>query len=54
MTYGGRELDLTPPWRRATLTELVEEHVGVRVDVRMPVEELRRIADEHGVEVKAD
>ncbi|MEO7572073.1 MAG: lysine--tRNA ligase [Acidimicrobiales bacterium] len=54
LTYGGRDLDLTTPWRRATLTELVEEHAGVHVDVRMPVEDLRRIAEEHGVEVKAD
>ena len=52
LTYGGRELDLTPPWRRASLTDLVEEHAGVRVDVRMPIDELRRIAAEHGVEVK--
>jgi lysyl-tRNA synthetase class 2 len=52
LTYDGRDLDLTPPWRRATLTELVEEHAGVHVDVRMPVEELRRIATEHGVEVE--
>jgi len=54
LTYGDRDLDLTPPWRRSTLTELVEEHAGVHVDVRMPVEDLRRIASEHGVEVKAD
>ncbi len=52
LTYGGRELDLSAPWRRASLSDLVEEHAGVRVDVRMPVEELRRIALEHGVEVK--
>ena len=52
LTYGGRELDLTPPWRRATLTELIEEHTGVRVDHRMDVDELRRIAEEHGVEVE--
>ncbi|MGK2949561.1 MAG: lysine--tRNA ligase [Acidimicrobiales bacterium] len=52
LTYGGRELDLTPPWRRATLTDLVEEHAGVHVDVRMPIEDLRRIATEHGVEVE--
>ena len=51
LTYGGRELDLTPPWRRATLTELIEEHAGVRVDHRMDLDELRRIAEEHGVEV---
>jgi lysyl-tRNA synthetase class 2 len=54
LTYGGRDLDLTTPWRRATLSDLVEEHAGVRVDVRMPVEELRRIAAEHGVEVQDD
>ncbi|MGI8684328.1 MAG: lysine--tRNA ligase [Acidimicrobiales bacterium] len=51
LTYGDRELDLAPPWRRATLTELVEEQAGVHVDVDMPVEELRSIATAHGVEV---
>jgi len=51
ITYGGRELDLTPPWRRATMSELVEEHAGVHVDTRMPIDDLRRIAAEHGVEV---
>jgi lysyl-tRNA synthetase class 2 len=54
LTYDGRDLDLTPPWRRATLTELVEEHAGIHLDVRMPVEDLRRIAEEHGVEVEPD
>jgi len=54
LTYDGRELDLAPPWRRASLTDLVEEHAGVRVDVRMPLDELRRIADELGVEVNDD
>jgi lysyl-tRNA synthetase class 2 len=52
LSYGGRELDLSTPWRRASLSDLVEEQIGVRVDVRMPVEELRAIALEHGVEVK--
>ena len=52
LTYGDRELDLTPPWRRATLTELVEEHAGVHVDVDMPIDELRVIARRHGVVVE--
>jgi lysyl-tRNA synthetase, class II len=52
LTYGGRELDLTPPWRRATLVDLVEEHAGVRLDLAMPVERLRSIAREHGVAVE--
>ncbi len=50
VTYGGREVDLTPPWRRATLADLVEEHAGVRVDVRMPLDDLRRIAADVGLE----
>jgi len=49
ITYGGRELDVTPPWRRATLTDLVAEHAGVDVDVAMPVDDLRRIATDVGL-----
>ncbi len=47
---GGRELDLATPWRRAALTDLVEEAIGVRLDVRRPVEEARAVAREHGLE----
>ena len=54
LSYGGRELDLTVPWRRASLTDLVEETAGIRVDVRMPIDDLRRIALEHGVVVEDD
>ena len=52
LTYGGRDLDLTPPWRRATMADLVEEQIGVRVDLRTPIDELRALADEHGVHVE--
>ncbi|MBA2624314.1 MAG: lysine--tRNA ligase [Acidimicrobiia bacterium] len=51
LAYDGRALDLTPPWRRATMLDLIEEHARVRVDPRMPVEELRRICEDHGVAV---
>jgi lysyl-tRNA synthetase class 2 len=54
LTYGGRDLDLTPPWRRATLVDLVEDQIGVRLDLRMPIDELRRIATEHGVDVEPE
>ncbi|MGH9139346.1 MAG: lysine--tRNA ligase [Acidimicrobiales bacterium] len=47
LAYQGRELDLTPPWRRATMVDLIEEHADVRVDLRQPVDELRRVLDEH-------
>ena len=52
VSYDGRHLDLTPPWRRASMFELVEEHAGVRVDLRTPLEELRAHCAEHGVHVE--
>ena len=36
LTYGGRDLDLTTPWRRATMSELVAEATGFTLDVRSP------------------
>jgi lysyl-tRNA synthetase class 2 len=47
--YQGREIDLTPPWRRATLVELIAEHAGVGVDLSMGVEDLRHLASGLGV-----
>jgi lysyl-tRNA synthetase class 2 len=52
LSYDGRALDVSVPWRRATMVDLVEEQIGVRLDVRMPVDELRTIAKEHGVDVR--
>ncbi len=52
LTYGGREMDLAAPWRRAPMTELIEERIGLGVGLTMDIDELRRIALEHGVEVK--
>jgi lysyl-tRNA synthetase class 2 len=49
LAYQGREIDLTPPWRRATLVELVAEHAGVEVELSMGVEALRRVASSFGV-----
>jgi lysyl-tRNA synthetase class 2 len=47
--YQGREIDLTPPWRRATLVELIAEHAGVEVDLSMGAENLQRVASSLGV-----
>ncbi len=52
LTYNDREMDLSAPWRRASMTELIEEQLGVGVGLTMELDELRRIAREHGVEIK--
>jgi lysyl-tRNA synthetase class 2 len=53
LVYGGRPLELAPPWRRATMLELVEEHAGVAVGLDTPVDELRAVARRLGVHTKA-
>ena len=40
LTYGGRDLDLTTPWRRAPMAELVAEATGLTLDVHSPRDEL--------------
>ena len=54
LSYGGRELDLTPPWRRATLAELVTEATGFSLSVRSPRDGLVKVATEVGLNVADD
>ena len=51
ITYDGKEIDLTSPWRRAPLVDLIEEHAGLKVSLETPVDELRSICDRLGIEV---
>lgn len=53
LTYGGHSLNLEPPWRRATLTELIAEHAGISVDIDTPLDELRAAATRHDIPVVA-
>src|SRR4029453_5103139 len=46
LAYLDNELDLTPPWRRATMTELIKEHAGIDVDLDTPIDELGALGDE--------
>jgi lysyl-tRNA synthetase len=50
VTINGKEVDLKPPWRRATMAELIEENAGVKMHPSMPVAEARKIAAERGVD----
>ena len=51
ISFAGKALDLTPPWRRATMTELIEEVTGVNVGLGMDRDEVARLAVTLGVEV---
>ncbi len=52
LTYGDRSLDLSAPWRRASMLELIEEQTGFKLGLTMDIEELRGVANEVGVLVK--
>ena len=55
LTYQDRPLDLTPPWRRATMSDLVEERIGVRRRRRHADRaSCAPLCDEHGVPWKPD
>ena len=47
--YQDRDLDLSVPWRRATLAELVEEQIGRPVSLDLSLDELRALCDENEV-----
>ncbi len=49
LTYDDREVDVSVPWRRATLAELTSEQVGEDISVHTPIARLRELCDDHGV-----
>jgi lysyl-tRNA synthetase, class II len=49
--YQGRPLSLAGPYRRARMSDLVSEAIGLEVSVHTPLEELRSVAEDNGVEI---
>ena len=44
--WEGLTIDLTPPWSRRTMVDLIKEHAGIDAHPAQPVEELRKVCDE--------
>jgi lysyl-tRNA synthetase class 2 len=51
-TYGGRTLDLTPPFRSARMVDLVADQIGGAVDFEAPLEDVRDMARSHGIQLE--
>ncbi len=43
--FGDRTIDLTPPWPRVTLSDLISQRLGVTMDPTMPQADARRVLD---------
>ena len=54
VNYQGTEIDLTPPWRRVTMHEIVEETTGVNFDQFDDFESAKSAAAKAGIEVTGD
>lgn len=50
--YQGTTLDLTPPWRRISMSDAVKEYAGVDFDAIATDEEALAVAKEKGLEVQ--
>jgi lysyl-tRNA synthetase class 2 len=49
VSFGDHEIDLSPPWPRLQLLDMLEDRLGRRVHPTDPVDELRAVCEAHGV-----
>jgi lysyl-tRNA synthetase class 2 len=54
VTWNGVELDLTPPFRRMTMSEAVQQYAGVDFAALPDLEAARRAAVEHQIELRPE
>lgn len=52
--YQGAKIDLSSPWRSATVAEIASECVGEHIDLDTPVERLRELCAANGIEWAED
>jgi lysyl-tRNA synthetase len=54
VTLDGEPLDLTPPWPRVRMADLIQEKTGATMSPTMPVDEARKILDGMGLPYESD
>ena len=54
VTYQGESIDLTPPWKRVTMHELVEAATGVDFAAFTSFEESKAAAEQAGIEIPSE
>ncbi len=54
VTLEGKPLDLSPPWPRVRMTDLIKDKTGVVMSPTMPIEDARKILDDMDLPYEAD
>lgn len=54
ISYGGKEVDLTPPWRRVTMVDAVKEWTGIDFNELESDAQAREICSRQGIELKGN
>jgi len=54
VAYAGQDIDLTPPFRRATMAQLITDVTGAELHPGMPVADARRVAEGLDVDVEPE
>ena len=50
--YDGRELDLSTPWERSSMLDLLNEKIQTNINLQTPIEELRKLCEDLSVPFK--
>ena len=50
--YDGRELDLSTPWKRSSMLDLLNEKIQASISTQTPIEELRKLCENLSVPFK--
>jgi len=50
--YDGRELDLSTPWKRSSMLDLLNEKIQASINMQTPIEELRKLCENLSVPFK--
>ena len=50
--YDGRELDLSTPWKRSSMLDLLNEKIQTNINLQTPIEELRKLCEDLSVPFK--
>ena len=53
VSFDGKDINLSAPWRRASMFELIREQTGHAISLETPIDELRALCKQYDIEVQS-